>query len=168
MLSRKIAAAVAACAFVGCMGLAGCSSGSSSSSDTTEEATTEQETDATADSEYTVSIDACELTTDYQGAEAVVATITWTNGSDETCAFGWTIDAAAFQNGVELNTATISVASETYDTSAQYNEVQPGTTQTVQVAFSVTDRSDVTIICEELFSFEDTVLDEKTFTLPEA
>ena len=170
MLSRKVGAAVAACALAGCMGLAGCSSGSSSSGTTEEatEATAEQEADAAADSEYAVSVDACELTTDYQGAEAVVVTITWTNGSDETCAFGWTIDAAAFQNGVELNTATISVTNESYDTSAQYNQVQPGATQTVQVAFSLTDRSDVTIICDELFSFEDTVLDEKTFTLPEA
>lgn len=173
MLSRKVCAAVAACALVGCMGLAGCSSASSSNGDatdntTTTEATTEEQTDSSSDTDYAVSIDACELTTNYQGAEAIVATITWTNGSDETCAFGWTIDAAAYQNGVELDIATISVTNETYDTSAQYNQVQPGATQTVQVAFSLTDHSDVTIICDELFSFDSATLAEQTFTLPEA
>ncbi|WP_165044233.1 DUF5067 domain-containing protein [Adlercreutzia sp. ZJ138] len=126
------------------------------------EATEAQKDDAaSAEVPYVVSIDNCELTTDYQGNPAIVVTYTWTNNSENAQAFDVAIDDKAFQNGVQLDFAVV----DGMDASASWNEVKPGSTNTVQQAFLLDDQSDVTIECTELFSFDNTIIAEKTFSV---
>ncbi|WP_165246892.1 DUF5067 domain-containing protein [Adlercreutzia sp. ZJ141] len=116
---------------------------------------------ASAEVPYVVSIDNCELTTDYEGNPAIVVTYTWTNNSENAQAFDVAIDDKAFQNGVQLDFAVV----DGMDASASWNEVKPGSTNTVQQAFLLDDQSDVTIECTELFSFDNTIIAEKTFSV---
>ena len=167
MKKGMLAAGVACALAIGCLGVVGCSSGSATpageAGGEVQEAT--QPEAPAPDSKYVVSIDGCEVAQDYEGNPAIVVTYTWTNNSDDKTSFMVAIDDAAFQNGVELDFATISVSDERFDTNAAMNEVQPGATQTVQQAFLLDDQSDVTIECTELISFDDTVLAEATFSV---
>ena len=44
-------------------------------------------------------------------------------------------------------------------------EIKPGSTTTARIAYSLTDESDVTVEVEELFSLDDTMLAEATFSV---
>lgn len=168
MKKRILAAGVACALAIGCMGVVGCSSGGGEAPAGEDGGEVREATQAEApapDSKYVVSIDGCEVTQDYEGKPAIVVTYTWTNNSDDAISFMVAIDDAAFQNGVELDFATISVTDERFDTNSAMNEVQPGATQTVQQAFLLDDQSDVSVECTELISFDDAVLAEATFSV---
>ncbi len=167
-MKARVFGMAATFALAGCLALAGCSSGST---DDSQEATTsgdEQsatQEEETVQSDYEVSIDDCVVTEDYEGNSAIVVTFTWTNNSEDNQMFEVAIDATAFQNGIELDYATISVTNEEFDTNSAYNEIKPGTTQTVQQAFLLDDQSEVTVECTEFISLDDTLLAEATFSL---
>lgn len=177
-MKREYVALLMSCVLAGSLGLFGCSSESStenegdesSGSQTVEasqaEESSEEEQAQESNSDYEVSIDGYVVTTDYEGNPAIVVTYTWTNNSDSATSFMVAIDAAAFQNGVELDSAYISSSSEVdYDSTASMKEVKSGSTQTVQEAYTLDDQSDVTIECTELFSFSDDILAEATFSV---
>lgn len=131
-MMRNIVSGVVVCSMMaGGLVLFGCSSdeGQKPSSDEgqVQEAAQQEE----VQTEYPVTIDACAVTSDYQGNPAIVVTYTWTNNSSDPQMFEVAIDDKAFQNGVELSFATISVTDQTYDMQASFKEVQPGATQTV-------------------------------------
>lgn len=171
MRKRIVAAGFALALALGAMGFAGCSAGGSASGGSSEEAGGEvqqaaQPEEAPAvDSDYAVTIDGCEVAQDYQGNPAIVVTYTWTNNSDKATSFMVAIDDAAFQNGVELDSAILSFTDDRFDTNSTMNEVQPGATQTVQQAFLLDDQSDVRVECTELISFSDALLAEATFAV---
>lgn len=126
------------------------------------EATEAQSAEAApAESPYSVSIDDCAVTTDYEGNPAIIVTYTWTNNSEEAQSFDAAIYGKAFQNGVQLDFAVV----DGMDAEASWNEVKPGSTNTVQQAFLLDDQSDVTIECTEFISFDDAVIAEKTFSV---
>lgn len=166
MLRKIVSGAVVCSMVVGSFALFGCSSDEaqqpSSEEGQAQEAAQQQEAVQT---EYPVTIDACAVTTDYQGNPAIVVTYTWTNNSSDPQMFEVAIDDKAFQNGVELSFATISVTDQTYDMQASFKEVQPGATQTVYQAFLLDDQSDVTVQCQELISFSDAILAEALFSV---
>lgn len=170
-MKKKIIAAGVACALaLGSLSAVGCSSSSGSAEAPSEGAGAEtqeatQSEPAAPESDYAVTIDGCEVTQDYQGAPAIVVTYTWTNNSDKATSFMVAIDDKAFQNGVELDFATISFTNDQYDLNAAMNEVQPGATQTVQQAFLLDDQSDVSVECTELISFDDTPLATASFSV---
>lgn len=165
---KKIIAIVASAALVGCLALVGCSGSSKSSSSSSsaegaanEAAPASQASSEQSDAKYAVTIDDCQVTTDYSGKSAIVVTYTFTNNSDKATSFMVAIDDAAFQNGVELDTAIVS----DIDSQSSMSDIKPGATTTVQQAFLLDDTSDVTVECTELISFNDEVLAEKTFSV---
>lgn len=162
MMKSKFITVAAACLIAGCMGLAGCSSNGSSgasSNDGSSSNEAQQATQAQNDSDYEVTIDGCEITTDYAGKKAAVVTYTWTNNSDKDNSFMVAISADAFQNGTQLGSAIVS----DIDAQATMNKIKPGITQTVQEAYELADDSDITVECSELISFNDELLAEAVF-----
>ena len=112
-MMRNIVSGVVVCSMMaGGLALFGCSSdeGRKPSSDEgqVQEAAQQEE----VQTEYPVTIDACAVTSDYQGNPAIVVTYTWTNNSSDPQMFEVAIDDKAFQNGVELSFATIATILE--------------------------------------------------------
>lgn len=147
------------------MTLVGC--GSSSADDAAAEQAGQAEPEATqaepeaAQSEYAVSIDGTTLTTDYQGAPAVIVDYTFTNNSEKATSFAVACSPKVFQNGVQLETAIT-----TDDLGNGYMaEIKSGASTTARLAYSLSDESDITVEVEELFSLDDALLAEATFSV---
>lgn len=136
---------------------------SSSSDSATSETAAEGDTYQQAtDSDYTVTIDSCKQTKDYQGKAAVNITYTWTNNSDKATSFMVSVIDKAFQDGVELETAILSGSSD----SNVSKEIKPGKSLKVTQAFKLDSKTQpVTVECSEMFSFNDALLAKKTFNL---
>lgn len=113
------------------------------------------------ESDYAVTIDNCTVTTDYEGAPAIIVDYSFTNNSDDAQCFGVACHAQAFQNGVELEYAVVEEDLGNGD----YAEIKPGATTQVRLAYKLADQSEVSIEVEETFSFEDVMLAEKTFSV---
>ncbi|WP_290995962.1 DUF5067 domain-containing protein [Gordonibacter sp.] len=166
-MKKSIARVVLAASLAGCMMLFGCSSGGSSvenekTSDPTPPEPAQQQEQA--DSKYAVTIDDCQVTSDYSGKPAIVVTYTFANNSEKATSFVVAISAKCFQNGVQLDSAIVN----DIDSQSTMNEIKPGTTTTVQWAYLLDDQSDVSVECTELISFSDAVLAEKTFSVAQA
>lgn len=143
------------------LALVGC--GSSSAGDAPAEQAEQGEAaePEAAQSEYAVSIDSSTLTTDYQGAPAVIVDYTFTNNSEKATSFAVACSPKVFQNGVQLETAITSD-----DLGNGYMaEIKPGASTTARLAYSLTDESDITVEVEELFSLDDALLAEATFSV---
>lgn len=151
--------------------LTGCSSSSSSDDQSSSireasESSSSESEETTADSDFTVTVDDCTVTEDYEGNPAIVVTYTWTNNSDDTAAFYTTFTVDAYQNGVELDSAYFLANDDEFDLNASSNKIKSGATQTVQVAYKLSDETtDVEIEVTEWLSFDDTVLAEATFAI---
>lgn len=139
------------------------SSSSSSSSQTTGQGAGEaaEAEEGAPSSAYAVTIDEARLAEDYEGNPVAVVTYTFTNNSEDATSFAVALNPQAFQNGVELNTA---IGSE-WDSEKYMSDVKPGGSSTVEIGYKLEDDSDVTAEVTELFSFDDTVLAQKTFSL---
>lgn len=160
MIAKRIA--VVGFAAVLAMAITGCSSDSSDSGDGGQEPEQAgQSQAAAASSDYVVEIGGSTLGEDYEGNPVLIVDFTWTNNSDKAATFLVSIDAAAFQDGVELETA-IGSGIDSMDT---MKEIKPGATQSVQCAYVLDGQSDVTIECTELISFDDTILASKVFSV---
>lgn len=112
-------------------------------------------------SDYAVTIDGCRVAEDYAGDPVAVVTYTFTNNSDKATSFMVALRPQVFQNGVELNTA---IGSD-WDSEKYMSDVKPGSSSTVEIGYSLEDKSDLTVEVTELISFNDTVLAESTFSL---
>ncbi|MDO4437326.1 MAG: DUF5067 domain-containing protein [Coriobacteriaceae bacterium] len=147
------ALAFASSALIGCGSSSEAAGSGKASSDTAQE--------QKAKSDYVVTIDNCTVTADYEGAPAIIVDYTFTNNSDEATSFAAACDEKAFQNGVQLEMAIL-----TEDLGNGYMaEIKPGASTTARLAYSLTDQSEVLVEVGELFSLEDTLLAEKTFTV---
>lgn len=151
--------------------LTGCSSSSSSDDQSSSireasDSSSSESEKATADSDFTVTVDDCTVTEDYEGNPAIVVTYTWTNNSDESVASDIALTVDAYQNGVELDSVYVLDNDDDFDLDAESNKVKPGGTQTAQVAYKLSDETtDVEIEVTEWLSFDDTVLAEATFAI---
>lgn len=117
-----------------------------------------------AGSDYAVTIKGSSQVKDYDGAKALVVDFTFTNNSDEPQSFLGAISAKAFQNGVELDTAIVA-DSDKYDSGASMKEIKPGATVEVQDAYVLEDSSEVTVEVTDMWTWDDTELAKKTFTV---
>ena len=113
-------------------------------------------------SDYAVTIDGATVTTDYDGNPAVIVDYTFTNNSDEATSFSAACYAKVFQNGVQLEPAIVT--SEDLG-NGSIAEIKPGATTQVRSAYTLTDQSDISVEVEELFSLDDTMLAEATFSV---
>ena len=93
------------------------------------------------------------IMTDYDGNDAIVVTLDYTNNSKEANAYLWSFVETVKQNGTELTGATIFLSEDSFDTvtDSQFSEVAPGETSEVQLAYVLTDlTSEVELQWEEL------------------
>lgn len=160
---RCLVATLALAAALAPFALSGCGGTSSSAEDSTpaEEQPAESQVSESTQSDYAVTIDGSTVTTDYEGAPAIIVDYTFTNNSEEDTSFAVACAQKAFQNGVQLENAIV-----TEDLGNGYMaEIKPGSTTTARIAYSLTDESDVTVEVQELFSLDDTMLAEATFSV---
>lgn len=75
------------------------------------------------------------------GNDAIIVTYEWTNNGDENLMFSLACEDKAFQNGVECSVTTVDGVNIISPT----QEIQPGATQTLEIAYALSDKSDVTI-----------------------
>lgn len=130
----------------------------------TEEAESEAvEPDATADSDYGVTIDGGTKGEDYEGKPALLVAYTFTNNSDKDANFMFATSAKAFQNGVELESAVMLDDLEGLKNALK--DVKPGASISLQLAYVLDDTSDVTVEVTELISFDDAKIASKVISL---
>lgn len=90
--------------------------------------------------DFEVTIKDYELIQDDEGKDAVFVSFDFTNNSEENANFDSSLYAEGFQNGVELDFATIynGERDDIYDN--KYKDVQPGTTIEVKEAYLIQDK----------------------------
>lgn len=159
-LATLAVSAVLACALP--VTLAGCGNDAADGSAATDSAAAAEGQKAPeVQSDYAVTIDGSTLTTDYEGAPAIIVDYTFTNNSDEDTSLAVACSAQAFQNGVQLESAIVMD-----DLGNGYMaEIKPGASTQARLAYSLTDQSEVSVEVEELFALEDIVLAETTFSV---
>lgn len=139
--------------------LAGC--GGSDDPEPSGDAPAEQSEVEEPASDYVVTIDGSTVTTDYEDNPAIIIDYSFTNNSEEAISFAVACHAKVFQNGVQLESAIVAE-----DLGNGYMaEIKPGATTTARLAYVLTDESDVTVEVEELFSLDDTLLAEATYSV---
>ena len=109
-------------------------------------------------------VSAVKSTADYQGKDTIIVTYEWTNNSDSATSFAAAVNPKVFQNGVSLNIAVYTESPQGYDPTSELNQVQPGATQDVTLAYTLTDSSDVTVEVDDLFGVGDSKVTH-TYTL---
>ena len=82
------------------------------------------------------------LTQDSVGNDTIVITLSYTNTGKSSASFLWTVVEKGFQNGVELDIASIFTNEDTYETvtDGQFTEIQPGASTDVCLAFILRDK----------------------------
>ena len=93
------------------------------------------------------------IMTDYDGNDAIVVTLDYTNNSKEANSYLWSFVETVKQNGTELTDATIFLSEDSFDTvtDSQFSEVAAGETLEVQLAYVLADlTSEVELQWEEL------------------
>ena len=158
-LGRLALVAALAVALATPFALAGC--GGSDDPESSGGAPAEQSEVEEPASDYVVTIDGSTVTTDYEDNPAIIIDYSFTNNSEEAISFAVACHAKVFQNGVQLESAIV-----TEDLGNGYMaEIKPGATTTARLAYALTDESDVTVEVEELFSLDDTLLAEATYSV---
>ena len=107
--------------------------------------------------DYELRYKGAEIMTDYDGNDAIVATLDYTNNSKEATTYLWSFVETATQNGTELKGATIFLSEVSLDTvtDSQFSEVAPGVTLGVQLAYVLADAAgEVVLSFEEVFGSE--------------
>ncbi len=104
---------------------------------------------------HDVEIVSAALDTTYDKKDAVVITYKWTNNGDDAAAFMIALGAKVYQDGIECQLAILGPKSKV-DTNAQLSKIKPGTTQELQVAYSIDKTKPLSVEVEENFAFTDT------------
>ena len=89
--------------------------------------------------DYHVEIKSAVLTSDYGGSPAILITYSWTNNSRETTNALSAFIERAFQDGVQLDSATILSTNPQYSAGTALRDVRPGASTDVQRAYLISD-----------------------------
>lgn len=89
--------------------------------------------------DYYVEIKSAVLTADYGGSPAILITYSWTNNSQETTNALTVFIERAFQDGVQLDSATILSTNPQYSAGTALRDVRPGASTDVQRAYLISD-----------------------------
>ncbi len=103
--------------------------------------------------DYTLLYKGAYITEDYDGNDAVVLTLDFTNNGKENASYLWGISETAMQNGVQLESATIFTDLDAYETmfDDHMEEVAPGATLEIHTAFVLDDTTNpVDVTFEQL------------------
>ena len=114
------------------------------------------------ETKYPTTIDGVRLGKDYSDEDVAIVTYTWTNNSDDTTSFAFSVNSKVFQNGIECDP---NFFVDEVDSSKYSADVRPGTTITVEMAYNIEDLSDIEVEVEELFSFSDEKIAEAVLPL---
>lgn len=140
--SIRTIAVILALSLFGAMAMA---SGSSNSGSDSGDSGSGGATAGNAD--YTVTLENTTFTVNYENAPVIVATYSFTNNSGEEKMFSLAVDDAAYQNGIELDSAYITDITDGGSTN-----IQDGTTIEVTCAYLLQDTENpVQIKVTELF-----------------
>ena len=93
------------------------------------------------------------ITKDYEGDDAIAASFTYTNNSEEAQSFLWAMFYTPMQAGVELENSTIFKSADSYDYLGEenLNDVAPGASQDVVLTYKLRNLTDpVTISFSDL------------------
>ena len=98
------------------------------------------------------------ITKDYDGDDAIVISLTYTNNSEETNSFMWAMFYSPMQGGAVLSNSTIFKSADSYEYIGEENmdDVAPGSSLEVALTYKLNNNTDPVII-----SFSD-LLDEET------
>lgn len=115
---------------------------------------------------YSVVIDSCRMSTDYEGKPVVIVKYIYTNVSNDTAtSFMIAFDDNAYQGGIGLNNTVFVDDSAGYSSDNQMKEIKAGATLDVEVAYTLNDATTpIDIEIKELISFNDKTI-TKTFTI---
>ena len=116
-----------------------------------------------SNSDFNVKIEGATFASDFEGKRVIVVNFAFTNNSDKAANFLFSLNAQAFQGGIELNDIAIGV--DGIDSSLTTADIQPGVTVTVQQPFLLRDDSTVKVEVREQFSFSDDVLASQEFSV---
>lgn len=95
-----------------------------------------------------------EFAKDYNGNDCLIIYYNYTNKrSDECSAMGNSAYISLYQNGVQKDHATLPFDSKNEAVSNHYKNVMPGVTIEVAEAFKIDDRSEVTLVINDIFDF---------------
>lgn len=92
----------------------------------------------TTTSQYIVELNGVTVVSDYEGNPAVLIDYVFTNNSEETTSAGAALNIQVFQNGVELESAFVTL--EDYEDDS-YKDIRPGASINVSSAYSLGDTS---------------------------
>lgn len=110
--------------------------------------------------DYVAAYKGYEIVKDDYDKDTIVITFDYTNNSQETDSFLWSIYYTVKQNGTELESGTI-IDDETFESvfDSEMAEVEPGQTAEVQIAYNLADlSSDVVIEASDLMDeYKDTL-----------
>lgn len=113
-----------------------------------------EEADVPTDPDYDVKILNYSIETDDLGKDFLLVEYEFTNHTDKSQSFAWSIDDKAFQNGVECDDLT--VWSDLVDSNAAQNEIKPEVQYKLKKGYLLSDKeSPVVIECSPLISFGD-------------
>ena len=141
--------------------VAGCSSTSSTSSTDSQ---VKENSGKLGD--YAIEIGDYALTKTYDGKDAIVINMKYTNNSEEAMSYMSSLIGTAYQDGVELSTAII-MDDSAYDVESEMKEVKTGTSIDIQVAYELSNTtSDVEFEVEEFLGLDEAKV-EKTFKIAE-
>lgn len=155
-----------ACAACGSKGASGTGETSAPAAPEEASAATEEPAAEAPTSDYAVTIDAARLISDYEGNPAVAVDYTFTNVShDEATSMAVAVHPEVYQGGTQCETAfTMDV-----DTGGYMQKVKAGASVPVTLVYKLHDTSsDVEVEVKEMFSWDDTLLAQRTFSLAEA
>lgn len=98
-----------------------------------------------------IKIKSYSIAKDYSKKDALLITYEWTNTGDKAASFMVSINDSVYQNGVELASA---YGVDGADAQKQMNDIKPGITYEISVAYVLQDKSDVSVECTDLFGTE--------------
>ncbi len=110
-----------------------------------------------------VKIEGATFASDYEGKPVIVVNFAFTNNSDEAENFLFSLNAQAFQGGIELN--DIAVGVDGIDSSLTMADIQPGVTVTIRRPFLLRDDSTVKVEVRKQFGFTDDILASQEFSV---
>ncbi len=131
------------------------SNSNSNSSSTTSSVKADEKTgNNTTIGDFNVVVKKAEISKDWTGKDAVVISYDCTNNSNDSYSFDGALDEKVFQDGIELEVATMS--DEDDGTWLDTSEIKPGITKEVKKAYKLRNKtSDLEIEISESFSFSD-------------
>ena len=88
------------------------------------------------------------ITTDYDGDDAIVIPLTYTNNSKETASFLWSMFYTGLQGGIEMEIATIFVSADSYETLSEgtMTDVAAGGSLDLNLTYKLKNRTDPVVI----------------------